>query len=109
VTLAFAQPFGRHLGQLGLDHRFGVCQPLQVLGGQLQEPAAFGAADGGETGVAVAASPVTGGELAEVVAGAERADEPAVDGDVVAARQHAVENRSASHRRMTCWPAATSR
>ncbi len=54
-------------------------------------PAGFGAADGGEPGVTVAAAPVAGGELAEVVTGAESADEPGVDEDVVAAAQGDVE------------------
>jgi hypothetical protein len=77
--------FGQGGREPGPDGRLGVDQPLEVLAGQPEEPAGFGTADGGEAGVAVAASPVAGGELAEVVTGTVGADEPGVDEDVVAA------------------------
>src|SRR5258708_8966679 len=64
---------------------------MEVLGGQSEERAGFGAPDGGETGVAVAAAPVAGGELAEVVTGAHGADEPGIDEHVVAAGQDEIE------------------
>src|SRR5271165_2384679 len=88
---ALLEAFGQRRGDFGLDGRFGVDQPLKVLAGQFQQPAGFGAPDGGEAGVAVAASPVTGGELTEVVAGAHGADEPGVDEDVVTAGQDDIE------------------
>ena len=67
--LTLLEPFGQDLGDVSVDDRFGVDQPLEVLAGQSEEPAWFGAPDGGGTGVAVAASPVAGGELAEVSPG----------------------------------------
>src|SRR5580704_10242700 len=70
VSLAVLQPLGQRGRDPGLDRRLAVHQPGQILGGQLQEPARFGAADGGEPGVAVTAAPVACGELAEVVTGA---------------------------------------
>src|ERR1700730_11335916 len=76
--LSLPKALGQGRGESGLDGRFGVDQPLKVLAGQFQQPARFGAPDGGETGVAVAASPVAGGELAEVVTGAHGADEPGI-------------------------------
>src|SRR6476646_8880554 len=89
--LAVLQAFGQGGGDPGLDRRLAVRQPRQVLGGELQQPARFGAANGGEPSVAVAAAPVARGELAEVVAGAVAADEPGVDEDVVAPGQDDVE------------------
>jgi hypothetical protein len=74
MALAVLQALGQGGRQPGLDGRLGVDQPLEVLAGQPQESAGFGAADGGEAGVAVAASPVAGGELAEVVTGTVGAD-----------------------------------
>src|SRR5215468_947289 len=88
---AILEAFGQGGREPGLDGGLGVDQPLEVLAGQPEEPTAFGAADGGEAGVAVAAAPVAGGELAEVVTGAVGADEPGVDEDVVAAGQDDVE------------------
>src|SRR5580693_10387410 len=85
--LSLPKALGQGRGESGLDGRFGVDQPLKVLAGQFQQPTGFCAPDGGETGVAVAASPVAGGELAEVVTGPQGADEPGVDEGVVAAGQ----------------------
>src|SRR6476620_9794427 len=90
-ALAVLETLGQGGGEPGLDGRLGVDQPLKVLAGQPQELARFGTADGGEAGVAVTASPVAGGELAEMVTGAVGADEPGVDEDVVPAGQDDVE------------------
>src|SRR5258708_10213081 len=85
--LSLLEAFGQGRGKLGFDGRFGVDEPLEVLAGQSEEPAGFGAPDGGETGVAVAASPVAGGRLPEVVTGAHGAAEPGIAENVVQAGQ----------------------
>ena len=85
LGLTLLEPFGQDLGEFSLDGRFRVDQPLRVLAGESEEPTGFGAPHGGEAGVAIAAAPVTGRELAEVVTPPERADRPGVDENVVAA------------------------
>ncbi len=85
------EAFGQDRGQPGLDGRLGVDQPLKVLAGQLEEPAGFGAPDGGKPGVAVAASPVAGGELTEMVTGAGGPDRAGVDEDLVPTGQDDIE------------------
>src|SRR5580704_7941503 len=89
--LSLLEAFDQGRGDGGLDGRFGVDQPLKVLASQFQQPAGFGAPDGSGTGVAVTASPIVGGELAEVVAGAHGTDEPGFDEDVVTAGQDDIE------------------
>jgi DNA-binding transcriptional ArsR family regulator len=85
------EPFGQDLGELGLDGRFGLHQPLKVPAREPEHLTGFGAPDGREAGVAVAPSPVTRRELAEVVAGPERADRPGIDEDVIATGKDDVE------------------
>ena len=74
--LSLPEAFGQGGCESGLDGRLGIGQPLEIPAGQLEERAGFGAGDGDQAGVAVAASQVAGGELAEMVTGAEGADVP---------------------------------
>ena len=68
-TLTLLESFGEDLGQLGPDGWLGIDQPLKVLAAEPKKAAFLGAPYGGQTGIAVAASPVTGGELAEMITG----------------------------------------
>src|SRR5215475_12181824 len=91
VRLTLLEAFGQDLGQLGPDGRLGPDQPLKVLAAQPEELARCGAPHGGQTRVAVAASPVAGGELAEMLTGAEGTDQPFIDENLVKASQRDVE------------------
>src|SRR5215470_10714076 len=89
--LTFLEPFGQDPGQLGPHSWLSPDQPLKVLAAQPEQPAGFGAPHGGQTGVAVTASPVTRGELAKMLTRAEGADHPVLDEDLVMAGKRDVE------------------
>src|SRR6516162_5047907 len=89
--LTLLQPFGEDVGQFGPHSWLGGDEPLEVVAAEPEEAAVLGAPDGGRPGVAVAASPVAGGEFAEMLARAQDADRPVIDEDLVAAGQRDVE------------------
>src|SRR5215469_17453205 len=91
MRLTVWEPLGEYLGQLGLHSRLGSDQPLKIVRAEPEELARFGAPHGGQAGIAVAASPVPGGELAEMLTRAEDADQPVIDENAVTAGQRDIE------------------